>query len=47
MHLDLQTTLLRERYIDSGEYGLFSFCRYSIRFAHPETFYRTIGVITT
>lgn len=47
MHMDLQTTLLKERYIDSGQYGLFSFCRYSIRFAHPETFYRTIGLITT
>jgi HK97 family phage major capsid protein len=46
IHLDLQTQWLRERYIDSGEVGLFSFCRYSIRFAHPETFTRTIGVIT-
>ncbi|MGD0067841.1 MAG: phage major capsid protein [Streptosporangiaceae bacterium] len=47
VHMDLQTTLLKERYIDSGQYGLFSFCRYSIRFAHPETFYRTVGLITT
>ena len=46
MHLDLQTRWLTERYIDSGEVGLFSFCRYSIRFAHPETFSRTIGFIT-
>jgi HK97 family phage major capsid protein len=46
MHLDLQTRVLKERYIDSGEIGLFSYCRYSIRFAHPETFSRTYGVIT-
>jgi len=45
VHLDLQTVVLKERYIDSGEYALFSWCRYSIRFAHPETFSRTIGVI--
>lgn len=47
VHLDLQTQILRERYIDSGEIGLFAFARYSIRFAHPETFVRTIGLITT
>lgn len=46
MHLDLQTQVLRERYIDSGEIGIFSFVRASIRFAHPETFSRTIGIIT-
>jgi hypothetical protein len=46
-HLDLQTTVLKERYADSGEIGIFSFARYSIRFAHPETFVRTIGLITT
>jgi HK97 family phage major capsid protein len=45
MHLDLQTRVLNERYIDSGELALFSWCRYSIRFAHPETFSRTIGII--
>lgn len=46
MHLDLQTTVLKERYVDSGEVGIFSFCRYSVRFAHPETFSRTIGIVT-
>jgi HK97 family phage major capsid protein len=46
VHLDLQTQWLKERYIDSGEVGLFSFMRYSIRFAHPETFSRTIGFVT-
>jgi HK97 family phage major capsid protein len=45
VHLDLQTRVLNERYIDSGELALFSWCRYSIRFAHPETFSRTIGII--
>jgi HK97 family phage major capsid protein len=46
VHLDLTTQWLKERYIDTGEVGLFSYLRYSIRFAHPETFTRTIGVIT-
>jgi HK97 family phage major capsid protein len=45
MHMDIQTRLLTERYIDSGQIGLFTFVRLSIRFAHPETFFRTIGVI--
>jgi hypothetical protein len=43
--MDLQTRVLSERYVDSGEFGLFAFLRCSIRFAHPETFTRTIGVI--
>lgn len=43
---DLATIQLKERYIDSGEFALFSYLRYSIRFAHPETFTRTVGVIT-
>jgi HK97 family phage major capsid protein len=45
VHLDLQTRIITERYIDSGEFAIFSFLRVSIRFAHPETFTRTIGVI--
>jgi HK97 family phage major capsid protein len=42
---ELRTRVLTERYIDSGELALFSYCRFSIRYAHPETFSRTIGVI--
>jgi hypothetical protein len=45
VHLDLQTRIITERYIDSGEFAIFSFLRVSIRVAHPETFTRTIGVI--
>lgn len=44
VHLDLQTRPLVERYADLGQVGLFSFMRFSIRTAHPETFTRTIGV---
>jgi HK97 family phage major capsid protein len=47
IHLDLQTQILRERYADSGEIGLLAYARYSIRFAHPEAFVRTIGVTTS
>ena len=42
---ELRTRVLTERYIDSGELALFSYVRFSIRYAHPETFSRTIGVI--
>ena len=45
VRLDLQTRVLTERYIDSGLVGIFAWMRFSIRFAHPETFVRTIGVI--
>lgn len=44
-HMELRTQVLNERYIDTGEIGLFSWCRFSIRYAHPETFSRTVGVI--
>lgn len=44
VHLDLQTRPLVARYADLGQVGLFSFMRFSIRTAHPETFTRTIGV---
>jgi HK97 family phage major capsid protein len=47
VHLDLQSRPLTERYADLGLIGLFNFARYSIRTAHPETFSRTIGLITT
>jgi len=46
IHLDLQTQVLRERYIDQGLCGLFTFIRPSLRFALPSLFYETIGIIT-
>ena len=42
---ELRTQILRERYIDSGELALFSYVRFSVRYAHPETFSRTIGIL--
>lgn len=47
VHMDLSSRPLVERYADLGQIGLFSAARYSIRWAHPETFYRTIGIVTT
>lgn len=47
VHLDLQTRPLVERYADIGQVGLFSFMRFSIRWANPQTFVRTIGMLTT
>jgi HK97 family phage major capsid protein len=44
VRLDLQTQILRERYIDSGQIGIFGFARYSTRASHPETFVRSYGV---
>ena len=43
--LELRTRVLVERYIDSGELALFSYCRFSVRYTHPETFSRTVGII--
>lgn len=47
MRCDLDVTVLTERYADLGQIGLWSYMRFSIRFAHPETFYRLTGIITT
>jgi HK97 family phage major capsid protein len=47
MHLDMTTAVLKERYMDSKQYGLFSAMRFSIRATHPETFVRSIGALTT
>lgn len=44
VRLDLQMQILRERYIDSGQIGIFGFGRYSTRASHPETFVRSTGV---
>ena len=48
IRLDLGSSMMRldQRLIDQGQIGFFSMFRGSIRFAHPETFSRTIGVIT-
>ncbi len=48
IRLDLNSSLMRldQRLIDQGQIGFFSMFRGSIRYAHPETFSRTIGIIT-
>lgn len=46
VRLDLQTEVLRERYADTGSLAIFSMMRVSIRYAHPETYTRTVGVIS-
>jgi HK97 family phage major capsid protein len=47
MRVALDVTVLTERYADLGQIGLWSYLRMSIRFAHPETFYRLTGIVTT
>lgn len=42
--LTLETRVLSERYIDTGNYGLFSAARFSVRTHHPEGFVRTYGI---
>lgn len=46
-HLELTSTRLSERYVDYGQVGLFSLMRFSIRTAHPETFVRSGGLVTS
>jgi HK97 family phage major capsid protein len=48
IRLDLAASMMRldQRLIDSGQVGYFSMFRGSVRFAHPETFSRTVGIIT-
>jgi HK97 family phage major capsid protein len=45
MRVDLQVTVLRERYADIGQIGLWSYIRFSVRTTHPELFYRLTGMI--
>jgi hypothetical protein len=45
VRMDLNTRVLQERYIDSGELALFSVMRCSIRYANPASFSRTIGIL--
>jgi HK97 family phage major capsid protein len=47
IHMDLSATVLRERYVDYAQFGLFHFARWSIRTGHPEAFVRTTSIITT
>jgi HK97 family phage major capsid protein len=47
MRIDLQVTVLRERYADFGAIGLQAYMRFSIRTTHPETFVRLNGILTT
>jgi hypothetical protein len=46
--MDLASSAMKldQRLIDQGLIGFFSMFRGSLRFAHPETFSRTVGVIT-
>lgn len=46
VHLALNSRVLTERYVDTGQVGLFNFMRFSIRTANPQTFSRTIGLLT-
>jgi HK97 family phage major capsid protein len=43
VRLDMTTAVLKERYIDQKQYGLFSAMRFSIRWTHPEAFVRSYG----
>jgi HK97 family phage major capsid protein len=43
MRLDMMTSVLKERYIDQKQYGLFSAVRFSVRWTHPEAFVRSYG----
>jgi len=45
LRLGLETEVLRERFADVGAVGLFSFMRFSIRTAQPQTFSRTPGIL--
>jgi HK97 family phage major capsid protein len=47
VHLDLSTQPLTDRYADFAQVGLLSMLRASIRWANPQTFVRTIGILTT
>jgi HK97 family phage major capsid protein len=47
MRVDLDVTVLKERYADVGQIGLWSYMRFSIRAVHPETFEKYSGIITT
>jgi hypothetical protein len=48
IRMDLASSAMKldQRLIDQGLIGFFSMFRGSLRFAHPETFSRTVGVIT-
>jgi HK97 family phage major capsid protein len=45
VRLDMQVQTLRERYIDSGQIGLFAFGWYSTRMSHPEAAVRSYGAL--
>ena len=47
MRVDLDVRVLNERYADSGQIGIWSYMRFSIRTTHPETFVRVKGILTT
>jgi HK97 family phage major capsid protein len=43
VRMDMPTAVLKERYMDQKQYGLFSAMRFSVRWTHPETFVRSYG----
>ena len=45
VRLDLTMQVLRERYVDQGQIGLFGFGRYSTRLSHPEAAARSYGAL--
>lgn len=47
VHLDFQTQVLSERYVDMAQFGVFGFFRGSVRTGHPESFYRTTNIAAT
>jgi predicted phage gp36 major capsid-like protein len=47
VHLALESRVLTERYADVGQVGLFTWLRGSIRYGNPQSFSRTIGILTT
>jgi hypothetical protein len=46
-HLDVQTTVLKERYADQLQFGLLTYARFSVRLSHPEGMVRSYGALTS
>ena len=46
-HLDVQTTVLKERYADQLQFGLLTYARFSVRLSHPEVMVRSYGALTS
>ena len=44
VRMDMQTTVLKERYMDQLQFGLLTYLRASLRTSHPEAMVRSYGV---